>query len=134
MWEEARTLRVKSIASLVIRIFDPTDSFKLLGVVGQITKTTTLVTMAGGYETTGGSAFSLTFDGSLEDSRPVKDFLQAQLRAAKSNDVSLTVNLQFEQGLSLDGEAPEKLTERLARYLSGAHADVSAMATAKAER
>lgn len=133
MWEEARTLRVESLKSLTIRIFDPTDGFKLLGVVGQITTTTTLVAMDGGYETTGGSAFTLGFNGSLEDSRPVKDFLQAQLRAAKSNDVSLTVSLQFEEGLSLDGDAPEKLTERLTRYLTGASADVSAIATAKTE-
>ena len=134
VWEQARSLRVDSFSSLKIRIFDPEDAFKLLGLVGQIAKATILVAMTGGYETAGGSAFTMDFNGSLEDSRPVKDFLKAQLRPARSNDVSLTVTLKFEQGLSLDGEAPEKLMERLTRYLSGASADVSAMPAAKAER
>ena len=134
VWEEARALRVDSLRSLRVRIFDPEDGFKLLGVVGQIAESTNLVTMNGGYETAGGSAFTMSFDGSLDDSRPVKDFLKAQLRAAKSNDVALTVTLRFEQGLSLAGKAPENLTERLTRYLSGASADVSAVAAPKEER
>lgn len=50
----------------------------------------------------------------------MKDFLDPQLRAAKEKDLTVTFALTFNEGLSLADDAPEKLTERLTRFGTGA--------------
>ena len=83
----------------------------------------------GGYETTDGGTMELKFDGPITDAQPVKDFLDPQARAAKDKTFDIVFDISFTDGLSLAGDAPEKLTEKLARFSSGA-AYVSATAKA----
>ena len=59
--------------------------------------------------------------------KPVTDFLAPQLRAAKEKNATVSLTLSFAEGLTLDGPDPEKLTERLSRFVSG-----SAHVTARA--
>ena len=72
-------------------------------------------------------ALSLQFAGPVEDAQPIREFLEPQLRAAATQDLEVAFALNFESGLSMHGDAAEKLTDRLSRFASGA-AYVSASA------
>ena len=130
IWEQAKAKKIVAIASLKIDMFDASDAFRLLGAVGAIAGATKVVTLTGGYETSAGSSLNLEFSGNPDDAKPLKEFLEPQLRAAKEKSLTASFELTFDAGLSLVGDATEKLTERLARFASGA-AYVSATAEAK---
>ena len=86
------------------------------------------VEFEGEYGTEAGGEFRFTFQGPIEDALPVKDFLGPQYRAAVDRGLVATFNLSFANGLSLDGDAADKLTERLTQQSMGA-----AYVTASAE-
>ena len=130
LWEQARASRVEAIGSLTIRLFEAGDAFRLLGAVGAVSGAGRIVTMEGGYETRDGGTFELEFRGPVPDAQPVREFLEPQLRDASSTDLKAGFELTFDDGLPMGGDAPEKLTERLSRFASGA-AYVSATAEAK---
>ena len=131
LWEQARAKDVKTIAVLSIRMFEAGDAFRLLGAVGAISGAEKRVTITGGYETREGGSFELDFGGPVSDAQPVKEFLEPQLRDASSTNIEAGFQLSFAEGLPMDGDAAEKLTERLAKFASGA-AYVSATAEVKA--
>jgi hypothetical protein len=132
LWEQARARRVERIGSLTIRMFDGTDAFRLLGVVAAIRVADRKeAKFEGGYETTNGSTMEVAFTGTPTDAQPVKDFLEPQLRAAKEKTIQARFELGFTEGLTLSGDAVEKLTEQLTRFATGA-AYVEATAEAKA--
>ena len=131
LWEQARATNVETIGALSIRMFEAGDAFRLLGAVGAVSGADRIVTMEGGYETRDGGTFELEFKGPVGDAQPVREFLEPQLRDASSTDLRAGFELTFEDGLSMKGDAAEKLTERLSRFASGA-AYVSATAEAKA--
>ena len=60
----------------------------------------------------------------------MKEFLEPQLRDASSKNLEAGFELTFVEGLSMQGRRGGKLTQRLARFASGA-AYVSATAEAK---
>ena len=120
LWEQARAAKVAKIGSLEIKIYEAGDAFKLLGAVGAISNATKKVVFEGGYATKEGSEFEFTFRGLVEDAKPVKEFLDAQFRAASDPDLNTTFIIQFEHGLELAGDAAEKMTEKLVRFASGA--------------
>ena len=111
-------------------MFEAGDAFRLLGAVGAVSGAEKVVAITGGYETSDGGTFEAEFRGSIADAQPVKEFLEPQLRAAKSRTVEATFELSFAEGLAMEGDAPETLTDRLCRFASGA-AHVSATAEAK---
>jgi hypothetical protein len=131
LWEQARGRKVARLGSLAIRVFDAQDGFRLLGVVAAVRvadgKKTTIT---GSYETTGGSTLTVEFEGTPQDAAPLKDFLDPQIRAAAEKQVEVRFDLTFTEGLAMDGDAPEKLTEQLTRLATGA-AYVEALAEAK---
>ena len=120
LWEQARAKRAGRIEVLTIRMFDAGDAFRLLGAVGAVSGTDKVVTIEGGYETRDGGTFELEFRGPVPDAQPVKEFLEPQLRAAKSRTFKAEFELSFGDGLPMDGDAPETLAERLCRFASGA--------------
>lgn len=128
IWEQARARQVQKLRVLWLRVFDRTDAFKLLSAVRQVAKAERAVTLTGGYETRQGASFQFEFKGALEDAEPLKEFLEAQFRGAADTELNTQFELRFEGGLDLATDAPEKLTERLARFASGA-----AYVTAEAE-
>ena len=132
VWEQARAQKVAAIESLTVRLFEPSDAFPLLGAVGAVSGADGIVTMQGGYETRAGGTFELEFRGPVSDAQPVREFLEPQLRDASSTDLEAGFELTFKDGLSMHGDAAEKLTERLNRFSSGAAAHVWATAQAKA--
>jgi hypothetical protein len=88
------------------------------------------VTLKGEYETPDGGNFEFNFSGPATDAQILKEFLEPQLRAASEKRIQAEFTLAFDGGLSMADDAPEKLSERLARYAAGA-AYVTATAEAK---
>ncbi len=131
LWEKARKAKFAQVQVLSVRLFDATDAFRMLGSVNAEKGCTKQVTLAGGYVTTEGGEMQLEFKGAPGDALPVKDFLLPQLNAARERDVQATFILTFNPGLPLAGDAAERLSERLAKFASGA-AYVSATAEASA--
>ena len=131
LWEQARAKKVDAIASLTIRLFEAGDAFRLLGAVGAVSGAGRIVTLEGGYETRDGGTFELEFRGPVSDAQPIREFLEPQLRDASSTNIKAGFELTFEDGLPMQGDAAQKLTERLSRFASGA-AYVSATAEARA--
>lgn len=131
LWEKARKAKFAQVQTLSVRLFDATDAFRMLGSVNAEKGCTKQVKLSGGYVTAAGGEMQLEFKGAPDDALPVKDFLVPQLNAARDRDVQATFILAFNPGLPLAGDAAEKLTERLARFASGA-AYVSATAEASA--
>ena len=120
IWEDGKSAQVKKFNLLSLRIFDSSDGFKLLGAINNATNAEKQVKLTAAYETKNGSSFSMEFDGQVSDVLPVKEFLQRQLPAASETDVELALTLTYRNGLDLDGDEPEKMTEKLARFASGA--------------
>ncbi|MGH7058675.1 MAG: hypothetical protein ACREFZ_12535, partial [Acetobacteraceae bacterium] len=129
LWEKARKDHVQALAWLDIRMFEAADAFRLIGAIGAVPNARREVKLHGDYQTTSGSSMEISFTGTPDDAKPVKDFIEPQLRAAADRHVAASFHLTFESGLSLNGDAPEKLAERLTRFASGA-AYVSASAGA----
>ncbi|MFP5237649.1 MAG: ATP-binding protein [Acidobacteriota bacterium] len=129
LWEQARGAKVAKLGLVQIRIFDSSDAFKLLSAVGGISQAQKSVELRGEYGTKEKSELSFEFKGSVEDAKPVKEFLDPQIRASADHNVEAAYSLHFEQGLEMTGDAAEKLTEKLVRFASGAayvtaHAEV----------
>jgi hypothetical protein len=128
LWEKSRAAGVKQIRLLTIRPFEQVDAFKMLAIVGGIPGAKVKVEFEGEYGTQAGGEFSFKFEGPVEDALPVKDFLGPQYRAAVDRGLVAIFNLSFASGLSLEGDAADKLTERLTQQSMGA-----AYVTASAE-
>jgi hypothetical protein len=120
LWEMARSRRINALGQLSLRLFDPTDAFRLMGAVNAVQGATKTVHLDAGYETSDNGEANVIFTGPINDALPIKDFLDPQFRAAKDRSFNIEFKLVFADGLALGGDAPETLTERLARYSSGA--------------
>jgi len=130
LWEQARSRKLAKIHLLEIRMYDPGDAFKLLGVVGSVQGAAKTVRLDGEYETVNGGTLSFAFEGPSTDAQALKEFLEPQLRAAGEKNVTADFRLRFDTGLSMTGDAAERLSDRLARYTAGS-AYVSASAEAE---
>lgn len=120
IWEDARNAKIKKISLLSLRVFDGSDGFKLLGVINTVSGADKQVKLSAEYETTNSSSFSIEFAGQVSDAQPIKDFLQPQLRAASETNLEITFTLTYASGLDLNTDEPEKITEKLARFATGA--------------
>lgn len=120
IWEDARSKQVTRLRALWLRVFDTGDAFKLLSAARQVPNAERRAEMQAEYETATGSSLALEFKGALEDADPVKEFLQQQFTGAGETSLIVRYEFVFTGGLDLTSDAPEKLTERLARFASGA--------------
>ena len=130
LWEQARGAKIAAIGALTLKMYEAGDAFRLFVAVGATLRAEKTVHMEGGYETADNGEFVLEFHGPVSDAQPVKDFLQPQLRAAKTQDLKVTFEIAFAEGLPMADGAPEKLTARLSQFAGGA-AHVTAGAAAK---
>jgi hypothetical protein len=131
LWENARKAKVDKISVLKIKVYDSTDAFRLIGAVSSISSAVKTAKMEGGYDTKEGANMMFEFSGPVADALPVKDFLDSQMRAAAEKKLDTTFEIRFNDGLAMNGDAAEKLTDRLTRFATGS-AYVSASAEAKA--
>ena len=127
LWEQARDKNIERIGELTLRLFDAGDAFPLLGVASRIAGADKTAVLRGAYETQDGGSCEMEFQGPLPDAQPVREFLEPQLRAARSTHLEASIGLAFHDGLAMRGQAPEQLAEELCRFASGA-AFVSATA------
>ncbi len=118
--EDARAAGVAKLANLRLQVFEAGDAFKLMGGLGAIQNAERRIELEGEYETAEGSSATLRFQGVPSDGGPVREFLQAQFNAASEKDLTARFSLRFPHGLSLEGDEPAKLVERLARFATGA--------------
>ena len=130
IWERARARRIERIALLRVRLFDGGDAFRLIALANLVQGARKTVSLECNYETSDNATFSCSFSGPLSEAGPLKEFLPAQLSAAAEKSADATIELAFDDGLSLIGDAAEKLTERLTRQPMGA-AYVEAVAEVK---
>lgn len=131
LWEKARARKIERLASVRVQMFDATDAFRLLGVVGTVQSAQKRLELSGEYETADGATVSVSFTGPTSDASPIKEFLEPQLRAASEKRLEATFELRFDGGLALSADAPEKLAEKLTRYAAGsAYVTASAQASA----
>ena len=129
LWEQARGQDIERIGLLTIRMFEAGDAFRLLGSVGGVRNAEKVVSFVGGYETRDGGSFQIEFRGPVSDAQPVREFLEPQLRDARTRNLEAGFELTFAEGLSMTGDAAETFTERISRFAGGA-AYVSATAHA----
>lgn len=120
LWEQVRQAKVSALKTITLRAFDPMDIFRLLTAIDGVAGADKSVDMDAAYETTAGASLSLSFQGAPEDAKPVKDFLEQEFRLAREKDLKVTYALAFEGGLPTQGDAPERLAERLTRFSTGA--------------
>ena len=127
IWQQARGKGVEKIATLDIQALDADEGLRLVALVEPVQGAAKSVALEGRYETAAGGSLDLDYRGPLQDADPVREFLQSQFRAASEKSLRARCTLTFQDGFSVKGDAPEQLTERLARLLSG-EAVVSATA------
>lgn len=129
LWEKAKASKnVKKLGEITIRIFDPEVGFPLLRVAASVPKAQKAVAITSAYKSAEGSELELRFAGPVSDVRPITEFLEPQLRAATEPDTEISMTLSFADGFALDGPDPEKLTERLSKFVSGpAHVTARAL-------
>ena len=120
IWEKARADQAEAIGTLTIRMFEAGEAFRLLGPVGAVPSAKKTVAFEGSYETQDGGTFEWDFHGPVSDAQPVKEFLDAQLRDSASNELKASFTLDFADGLAMKGDAADKLSDRLCRFVSGA--------------
>ena len=120
IWEDARGKQVPRLRALWLRVFDRNDAFKLLSAAKQVPNADRRVELNAEYESKARSSFAAEFKGTLDDAEPLKEFLQAQFGGAAETALHVQYEFLFSGGLDLASDAPEKLTERLARFASGA--------------
>lgn len=120
VWETARSRKVKALAALSLQLFDGADAFKMLGAIGTIPNAEKMVTIEGGYGAKDGSSLRLQYTGTPAEAGPVREFLEAQHRAAAHRELSVSIDLRWAAGFPVEGEEPARLTERLVRFAAGA--------------
>lgn len=120
IWEQARSKKVGKLRALWLRVFDKGDAFRLLSACKQVPNADRRVEIQAAYETASASSLEMDFKGALEDAEVLKEFLEAQFRAASEADLQTRYAFTFAAGLDMTSDGPEKITERLARFASGA--------------
>lgn len=118
LWGQLRAREVAAIKTLELRVYHVTDGLRLLGLIAAIPRADKQLTLVASYTTTQGSEFRSEFSGAVADAQPIKDFLEPQLRAARERTLTATYLLTFNDGLSLAGDEPEKLTGQLSKGCS----------------
>lgn len=120
LWEQMRDKDVERVSEIKMRIFDAAESFKLLAAITTISGAETQVELEVEYHMNDKSRVSIEFNGNSRDTKPLKEFLDAQLRAAPEKEINTTFNISFKDGLDLskENEEPENLTKRLTRFAS----------------
>lgn len=130
LWEQARTRKLARLTWLRLAVFELEGALKLFGLVNATPNATVQVHLNGGYETADGSTLEVTFEGMAKDFKVVKEFLEAQRKAAKSACGQVRMTVTFNQGLALAGNELEKFAEKLTKLGAGT---IQIQATAEGE-
>lgn len=116
VFQKARGARVEKVSSLAITPFEPAHFYLLLNVVESVPGTTRRAVANIEFETAAGSLIGVSIDGSVGDAKQTRDYVEPQLRAATERHVTAKITLTFTDGLTLAGDEPEKIIERLTKF------------------
>lgn len=116
VFQRARGAKIEKISRLAITPFEPAHFYMLLNVVESVPGTTRKADAQIEFETASGSIISVTIEGSVEDAKQTRDYVEPQLRAAVEQNVNARIALHFTDGLELSGGEPEKIIERLTKF------------------
>lgn len=116
VFQKARSAKAVSLASVTISPFDYADAFKLLPVAEGVPDATKHVEMEGDLATAAGGELSIRAEGTLTEMKGLREFVEPQLRAASEKRLEVVIRLDFASGLALDGDAPERIVDRLTRF------------------
>ena len=116
VFQRARAAKIEKVSSLSIAPFDPAHLFMLLAVVESVPGATKTATVNAEFETTAGTIITVAIEGAITDAKLAREYLEPQLRAAVEKNVTSLIRLDFEAGLTMGSEEPEKIIERLTKF------------------
>ena len=130
LFDRARGSGCRQLAALTVQCFDAGDLFRLLPAANGVSGANKCVTVNVELEMAEGGLLKIEFTGPLAEAQLVREFLQPQLIAAKDkNPRELRVELRFNDGLDLAGDAPERLRNQLTQV-----GNAAVFVSAEAER
>ncbi|MDQ0566859.1 DUF499 domain-containing protein [Erythrobacter citreus] len=116
VFQKARSAKVGTVSRLSITPFEISHFYMLLAVVESIPGATRRATASIEFETADASIITMTIEGTVGDAKLTREYVEPQLRAATERNVSTAIELTFADGLTLDGDEPEKIIERLTKF------------------
>lgn len=116
VFQKVRSAKVEKVSGLSITPFDPAHFYMLLNVVESVPGATRKATANIEFETAAGSIISVSIDGNVADAKQTRDYVEPQLRAAADRNVTANISLTFAEGLTVGGDEPEKIIERLTKF------------------
>ena len=125
--EETKRRSIEEITQIDIKITEPTDGFRFLGTIGNISLVPQKeLQMAVDYETHTKGCFKVGYKGQAAEAIIFKEFLEPQLRTAEETNFTMVFSLKFEPSFSLrDEENRVKLSDQLTRFISAAQVFVT---------
>lgn len=116
VFQRVRAANSEKVSRLAITPFDPAHFYMLLNVVESVPGTSRSASATIEFETASKSLVTLSIEGTIGDAKQTRDYVEPQLRAAVERNVTANIVLEFTDGLSLDGDEPEKIIERLTKF------------------
>ncbi|BEU20012.1 DUF499 domain-containing protein [Paraburkholderia sp. 22B1P] len=127
VFQRARAAKTEKVLRLALTPFEVGHFFMLLNVVEAVPGATKKANATIEFETAAQSIITMTIEGAVSDAKQAREYVEPQLRAAIEKNVTATVQLDFADGLSLSGDEPEKIIERLTKFgTSAAFVEVTA--------
>jgi hypothetical protein len=127
VFQRARTAKIEKVSRLALTPFEVGHFFMLLNVVDSIPGATKRANATIEFETAAQSIITMTIEGTVSDAKQTREYVEPQLRAAAEKNVTASISLDFAEGLTLTGDEPEKIIERLTKFgTSAAFVEVTA--------
>jgi hypothetical protein len=133
LWEKARASNATHIQKLYIKLYEASPTWQVHQGVATGKGARAACQFEASLHAEGIEKFEVRFEGTLEKGSTIKSFLEAQIRAAEDHTFEALYTLEFEAGLPLRDQSPEKLTKNLTRY-GGGEAYVEAHAAPPEEK
>ncbi|MDE3261994.1 MAG: DUF499 domain-containing protein [Acidobacteriota bacterium] len=117
LFETARGRHLDVLETLEVRLFEAADGFRVLAAAGAVRQTSRKdAEIKAECETREAGELEVRFRGPVAEAVPVREFLEPLLREASTRDVEIALEIGFDPGLPVSGEAPGALTKQLARF------------------
>jgi hypothetical protein len=133
LWEKARASNATRIQKLYIKLYEASATWKVHQGVATVRCARSACQFEASLHAEGIEKFEVRFEGSLERGNTIKSLLEPLIRAAQDHTFEAQYTLEFDPGLPLRDESPEKLTKDLTRY-GGGEAYVEAHAAPPEEK
>lgn len=116
VFQRARAAKIEKVSRLALTPFEIGHFFMLLNVVEAVPGATKKANATIEFETASQSLITMTIEGTVSDAKLTREYVEPQLRAATEKNVTSIIQLDFTEGLSLAGDEPEKIIDRLTKF------------------